>query len=51
MDRSASGESSTIPYERDEIIFLRKTPGFGEANSPRQGEACGIGDGCDGSGS
>ena len=38
MDRSASGKSSTIPYDADEIILLRKTPGFGEANSPT--EAC-----------
>jgi hypothetical protein len=38
MDRSASGKSSTIPYDEDEIILLRKTSGFGEAKSPA--EAC-----------
>ena len=38
MDRSASGKSWTIPYDREEIILFRKTPGFGEAASPT--EAC-----------
>ena len=38
MDRSASGKSSTIPYDGEKIISLPKAPGLGGAISPV--EAC-----------